>query len=69
MLRLKKIININRYNRVLSTYPESWSKLAIKELGGTKVYIIFIIIVNVTNAINIINRLRMLNGKHLRVLR
>ena len=44
MLRLKKIININRYNRVLSTYPESWSKLAMKELGGTKVYIIFIII-------------------------
>ena len=44
MLRLKKIININRYNRVLSTYPDSWSKLAMKELGGTKVYIIFIII-------------------------
>jgi len=44
MLRLKKIININRYNRVLSTYPEAWSKLAMKELNGTKVYIIFIII-------------------------
>ena len=44
MLRIavnkKKLIDINRTNRLLSVYPESWKKLASKELGESKVYLL-----------------------------